>query len=72
MLDRVSVRLRKVKFRCDPGDQETIRWPLYRSLTAKADADWVRGLTAAQRFAIYQELFNVVQGASAGRRRRSD
>jgi len=38
-------------------------WSLYRAMSAAADAAWIRGLSTAQRFAIYRDLYNAIWNA---------
>lgn len=35
-------------------------WPLYDSMCREAEMAWLRSLTPADKFAIYNDLFNVV------------
>jgi hypothetical protein len=35
-------------------------WPLFESLVRKENADWIRGLSPEERFAIYEGLFNLI------------
>lgn len=42
-------------------------WDLYDALTRTSDDAWIRNLTPQSRFAIYEDLFNLVWHAHAGR-----
>jgi hypothetical protein len=35
-------------------------WSLYEAWTRQHDVDWLRGLSLQDRFAIYEDLFNVI------------
>jgi hypothetical protein len=41
-------------------------WPLYQSMSTAADRAWLRSLSPAQRFAIYQAFFNAIHNARGG------
>jgi hypothetical protein len=41
-------------------------WPLYQAMSIEADRAWLRGLSTAQRFAIYQGFFNAICNARGG------
>jgi hypothetical protein len=47
-------------------------WALYEAMTAPAEAAWLRGLTPQARFAIYEDMFALLQRsrvAAAGQAR---
>ena len=35
-------------------------WSLYEAFTGREEAAWIRGLSPQDRFAIYEDLFNVI------------
>jgi hypothetical protein len=41
-------------------------WAAYEKLAGPSDAAWLRGLTVAERFALYADLFNMVWDARRG------